>query len=93
MRLGIHCSVGKGLKNTIKEAVELGCETIQIFSRSPRAWARKEFNLDEIREFKKALKENRIFPLIVHMLYLNVAEYPAACCGDEGDRQILPNFV
>ena len=70
MRLGVHCSVGNGLKNTIKEAVSLGCETIQIFSRSPRAWGRKEFDLEEVKEFKKSLKENNIFPLVVHMLYL-----------------------
>jgi len=70
MRLGVHCSVGKGLQNTIKEAVSLGCETIQIFSRSPRSWGRKEFDLKEVEEFKRSLKENNIFPLVVHMLYL-----------------------
>lgn len=70
MRLGVHCSVGKGLKNTVKEAVALGCETIQIFSRSPRAWGRKEFDLREVEEFKSDLKRNKISPLFVHMLYL-----------------------
>ncbi|MBN1383741.1 MAG: deoxyribonuclease IV [Elusimicrobia bacterium] len=70
MRLGVHCSVGKGLENTVKEAVALNCETIQIFSRSPRSWGRKEFDLQEVEEFKTALKHHRIFPLFVHMLYL-----------------------
>ena len=41
MRLGFHCSVGKGLENTVKEALALGCETIQIFSRSPGLGAKK----------------------------------------------------
>ncbi len=70
MRLGFHCSVGKGLKNTIEEAVALKCETIQIFSRSPRAWYRREFDEKELAEFKKSLKEKDIYPLVVHMLYL-----------------------
>lgn len=70
MRLGFHCSVGKGLKNTIEEAVALKCETIQIFSRSPRAWYRREFDEKELAEFKKSLKEKDIYPLAVHMLYL-----------------------
>jgi len=70
MRLGFHCSVGKGLKNTIEEAVALTSEAIQIFSRSPRAWYRREFDEKEIAEFQKLLKKNNIYPLIVHMLYL-----------------------
>ena len=70
MRLGFHCSVGKGLKNTIEEAVALKCETIQIFSRSPRSWYRREFDKKELAEFKKSLKEKNLYPLVVHMLYL-----------------------
>jgi len=70
MRLGFHCSVGKGLKNTIAEAVALKCETMQIFSRSPRAWYRREFDEKELAEFKKSIKEKNIYPLVVHMLYL-----------------------
>lgn len=70
MKLGFHCSVGKGLKNTVDEAISLQCETIQIFSRSPRSWYRRQFDKKEISEFQELLKKNDIFPLVVHMLYL-----------------------
>jgi len=70
MRLGFHCSVGKGLENTVKEALSLGCETIQIFSRSPRAWGKKEFNAGDVENFQRLLKKHDIYPLVVHMLYL-----------------------
>jgi len=70
MRLGFHCSVGKGLENTVKEALCLGCEAIQIFSRSPRAWGKKEFNPGDVEKFHRLLKKHNIHPLVVHMLYL-----------------------
>ncbi|OQA92599.1 MAG: putative endonuclease 4 [Elusimicrobia bacterium ADurb.Bin231] len=70
MRLGFHCSVGKGLENTVKEALRLRCETVQIFSRSPRSWARREFDIEEVKKFRAAIAYHNISPLVVHMLYL-----------------------
>ncbi len=70
MRLGFHCSVGNGLEYTVKEARYLGCETIQIFSRSPRSWGRKEFDPVEVEKFHNLLEKHNISPLVVHMLYL-----------------------
>ncbi|MEW6557403.1 MAG: hypothetical protein AB1349_08625 [Elusimicrobiota bacterium] len=52
---------------------------------------------DSIRFYTVGYKSSVIHPISNPnkeiIFYLNVAEYPAACCGDEGDRQILPNFV
>jgi deoxyribonuclease-4 len=76
MRFGVHVSIsGKSLKEVVKRAKERTCQTVQIFTRNPRGWALpKEYPKEEIEEFKILLKENNIYPLIVHLPYLpNIA--------------------
>jgi len=48
----------------------LGCDTFQIFSRSPRSWQTKELKKAEAEEFKKRRKEAKITPVVVHIPYL-----------------------
>ncbi|PYT32828.1 MAG: endonuclease, partial [Acidobacteria bacterium] len=38
MRIGIHTSIATSLENAALKAVELGANTFQIFSASPRMW-------------------------------------------------------
>ena len=70
MRLGSHMMTSNGLSAAAERAYELGCETIQIFSRSPRMWGASALNTEEISKFQKALKTHSIFPLAIHGSYL-----------------------
>ncbi len=70
MRLGVHISIGRGLVGAIEDAVYIGCNTMQIFIRSPRSWSKSSFSYKEIDEFKKELKLKDISPLAVHGSYL-----------------------
>ena len=38
MRLGLHTSISKSLENAAIQAAEVGANTFQIFSASPRMW-------------------------------------------------------
>ena len=38
-RIGIHTSTAGGVHNAAERAYRLGCNTLQIFSSSPRQWA------------------------------------------------------
>ncbi len=38
MRLGLHTSISGSLESAALKAVELGANTFQIFSASPRMW-------------------------------------------------------
>jgi len=70
IRFGVHCSIRNGLKSAIFEAEIIGCEAVQIFTRSPRMWKLGFASRKDIAEFKNLRKEKKIHPLIVHSPYL-----------------------
>ena len=70
MRVGVHISIAGKIYESVDRAKELGCDTFQIFSRSPRSWQTKELEKAEAEEFKKRRKEAKIAPVIVHIPYL-----------------------
>lgn len=70
MLLGVHCSIRNGLVNALIKGNSLNCETIQIFTRSPRIWKAKNFDDREIKEFCQLRKKLKVSPLLVHAPYL-----------------------
>ncbi len=70
MKVGVHVSIAGKIYESVDRAKELGCDTFQIFSRSPRSWQTKELKKAEVEEFKKRRKEAKIAPVIVHIPYL-----------------------
>jgi deoxyribonuclease IV len=70
MRLGVHVSIAGKIYEAIDRAGALGCETMQIFSRSPREWKHAPLDPQDIREFKKRRKSSGIKPLVIHVPYL-----------------------
>lgn len=70
MRFGFHISIAGGFANVRARAVELGCETLQLFTRSPRGWAATKLQEDDITKFKSDMKEADIYPVFAHAPYL-----------------------
>jgi deoxyribonuclease IV len=70
VRLGVHCSVRGGLVMALQEARRLGCETVQIFTRSPRMWRAGKIKPEDAQAFRKAHQEFKIDPVVVHTPYL-----------------------
>ncbi len=70
MRFGAHVSAAGGLWKAGGRGSELGCEVIQIFSRSPQAFAAKEITEEEAQLFKAAMKENQIKDVYIHAPYI-----------------------
>lgn len=68
--LGVHTSIKNSLINSINEAVELQCNTFQIFLHSPQVWQIPEFEQEIIDEFKSLRELHALNPLIVHASYL-----------------------
>lgn len=74
MKLGFHISIAGGFKNVLARAKERNCETIQLFSRNPRAWKYSSLDREDIALFKEGMKKADISPIFVHMPYLaNIA--------------------
>ncbi|MDQ7794565.1 MAG: deoxyribonuclease IV [bacterium] len=69
MRLGAHLSVAPGLPAMAAMAVTLGCETVQIFSRSPRGGKPRELRVEEIAGMRAVLDGAGISPLAIHVPY------------------------
>lgn len=70
MRIGVHVSIAGKIYQAVDRAKELGCDTMQIFSRNPRGWAVSKLIPEDVEEFKKRRKQGKIAPLVVHIPYL-----------------------
>ncbi len=70
MRIGAHVSTSGGVDKGIDRALDLGAETIQIFSGAPQAWKRKTYKKEEVADYKKKVAETGISPAFIHGLYL-----------------------
>ncbi|MCE5306561.1 MAG: deoxyribonuclease IV [Acidobacteriales bacterium] len=70
MRIGIHTSIAGELKNAALRASELGANTFQIFSCSPRSWNFAGVNPDAAIELRRTREKLDLQPLVVHDNYL-----------------------
>ncbi len=69
-RFGVHVSAEGGLHRAAERAVALGCETVQVFSRSPRMWRAAPLDAEIAASFRETLRAHRIAPAIIHTMYL-----------------------
>jgi deoxyribonuclease IV len=70
LRLGIHTSISQSLENAALKAADLGANTFQIFSTSPRMWRGSIPAIDDIDRLRRARKKFGLRPLVVHANYL-----------------------
>lgn len=68
--IGAHLSISKGLADVFNQADELGCTTLQLFTKSGRQWHAKPLTEAEITVFKQAHKAHNSMPLVAHASYL-----------------------
>jgi len=69
--LGVHCSVSGGLQNSFDEAVALGIDTFQIFTRNQRQWKAKPISEEEQQTFSAAWKQHpQVKVIFSHSSYL-----------------------
>lgn len=70
VKLGFHVSIAGAFANAVERAQALGCDTFQIFTRSPRVWAAKPIEAAGADAFLAALAVSGIGPVVDHMPYL-----------------------
>jgi deoxyribonuclease IV len=74
MKIGAHVSIAGGLFNAPKRAADLGCEVMQIFTRSPQGGKAPELTEEIVRSFKIQNSKFKIFNTYVHTpYYINFA--------------------
>ncbi|MDO8689828.1 MAG: deoxyribonuclease IV [Dehalococcoidia bacterium] len=70
MRVGLHLSIGKGLKKTAQTALATGCQALQIFSGNPMGWKPSSPDAEDVAGFRQLLDKNDIAPVFLHAPYL-----------------------
>lgn len=87
-KIGCHLSSSGGYLAMGKEAVRIGANTFQFFTRNPRGGAAKPLDLDDINAFNEYRKENNVLSVLAHAPYtMN------ACAKDEGLREFAKNTM
>ncbi|MDO8434937.1 MAG: deoxyribonuclease IV [Candidatus Binatus sp.] len=68
--LGAHMSIAGEVGEALIRGQQVGCDCIQIFTKSSRQWASKPYSEAEIATFKRNLRETGIKLVIAHDSYL-----------------------
>jgi deoxyribonuclease-4 len=69
-RIGIHTSTAGGVHKAAERAWGLGCNTLQIFSSSPRQWVPCELGNAQCAEMRRLREKYDLKPLVIHVNYL-----------------------
>jgi deoxyribonuclease IV len=70
MLIGAHVSPAGGPAKAVERGTERGCDAIQFFNQSPRAWRPRVYSPDEVAEFHAAMGESGLQALMIHAVYL-----------------------
>jgi deoxyribonuclease-4 len=70
MLLGVHVSAEGKIYEALDRARELGCNTMQIFSRNPQRWRDDFIEPKDIEEFNRRQAKYKIKPFFIHIPYL-----------------------
>ena len=87
-KIGCHLSASKGFLNMGNEAVSIGANTFQFFTRNPRGGRAKPIDKRDIEDFIAFATEHNFAKILAHAPYtLN------ACSADAGIREFAFNTM
>lgn len=81
MHIGCHLSSSKGFAAMGRQALELGADTFQFFTRNPRGSRAKDLDVADAAALTALLKEHHFAPLIAH------APYTLNLCGAQEENR------
>lgn len=74
MKIGAHVSAAGGIFNAPPNAAKLGCETFQVFSRSPQGGPAPKLTKDVLAQWSAAMKKYGYKDFVIHApYYINYA--------------------
>ena len=77
LHIGCHLSSSKGFAAMGRQALELGADTFQFFTRNPRGSRAKDLDAADAAALAALMEEHRFAPIIAH------APYTLNLCGAE----------
>jgi deoxyribonuclease IV len=69
-RIGIHLGTGGGASTAVDRAREIGANTFQIFSSSPRMWKAPKIAPEQCERMRDLRAKHDVGPLVIHTSYL-----------------------
>lgn len=69
MRIGAHVGTAGGIQTAIERGAALACDSIQVFTTSPRAWRAQAHSPENLEAFRAARAAADI-PVVCHASYL-----------------------
>ncbi|HSY72083.1 MAG TPA: deoxyribonuclease IV [Alloacidobacterium sp.] len=69
-RIGIHLSTAGGVYNAAERAQDIGANTFQIFSSSPRMWRPMKLGTEHCAKMRELRQKYDCWPLVIHTSYL-----------------------
>ncbi|HAE91593.1 MAG TPA: endonuclease IV [Tissierella sp.] len=100
LNIGCHLSVSKGLYSAALDAISIGANTFQFFTRNPRGGKAKEIDMEDINKLKQIIEEYKFAPIFAHGAYtMNLAsnkketrEFANMILKDDLERlKLIPN--
>jgi deoxyribonuclease-4 len=69
-RIGVHLGTAGGASNAVERAREIGANTFQMFSSSPRMWRAPKVDPKQAERMKELRAKLDVGPLVIHTSYL-----------------------
>jgi len=69
-RIGVHLGTAGGASNAVERAREIGANTFQFFSSSPRMWRAPKVDPKQAVRMKELRAKLDVGPLVIHTSYL-----------------------
>lgn len=69
-RIGVHLGTAGGASNAVERAREIGANTFQIFSSSPRMWRAPKVDPKQAERMRELRAKLDVGPLVIHTGYL-----------------------
>lgn len=88
LHIGCHLSAAKGYYHMGQEALKVGADTLQYFTRNPRGASAKKVDPEDIKKFVELMEEYQFAKIVAHAPYtLN------ACSKDEHLRALAKRMM
>lgn len=87
LNIGAHLSSAKGFANMGKDAVKIGANTFQFFTRNPQGGKAKEINPADVAEFLALVKQHKFVKFVAH------APYTLNPCSDNPSTREFAEMV
>src|ERR1700691_394421 len=68
--IGVHLGTAGGASSAVERAREIGANTFQIFSSSPRMWRAPKVDPQQCERMRELRAKHDVGPLVIHTSYL-----------------------